>query len=117
MEMRLGSFLILCLLGFTVTSCARAKKGPEHFYFGSYSDAEKLYNEGLYEEAIAQYQAYIDENPEGNLAVISRYYIARSHAALGHTDQARKIFSSIVEQHPDLVWANFSKTQLEELAK
>ena len=96
------------------SACAR---NPERFYFGNYSEAERLYADGQYEHAIQKYQAYIDENPEGNMAVISRYYIGKSQAALGHIDQAKTIFSDIIEKHPDVVWANFSKTQLEEKNK
>ena len=102
-------FLGLALL---VVSCAR---GPENFYFGDYSEAERLFNEGKYGKAIQKYQTYIDENPEGNLAVISQYYIARSHAALGHTEEAKSLYRDIVDHYPTLVWANFSATQLKEL--
>ncbi len=108
--------LYILLLSFGLVSCARYK-GPEHFYFGSYSEAEKHYNKGDYEKAIELYQAYIDENPDGNLAVISEYYVGKCHVALGHLDEAKKIFTKIAEEHPDLVWANFSKTQLKELEK
>ena len=90
---------------------------PDGFYFGSYSEAEALYNQKQYERAIQKYQAYIDENPEGNLAVISQYYMGRSHAALGHIDEAKSIYQKIVQEHPNLVWANFADTQLKELQK
>lgn len=107
------SSLVLCLLVLMAPSCAF--RGSESFYFGHYSEAEQLYGKGQYEKAIEKYQAYIDENPEGNLAVISRYYMAKSHAALGHTEEAKKLYEQIAEKYPDLVWANFSKTQLKEL--
>ncbi len=87
----------------------------EAFYFGSYSEAERLFAKGEFDKAIQKYQAYIDENPEGNLAIISQYYIARSHAALGHKDEALQLFRQIIEKYPDVIWANFSQTQLKEL--
>lgn len=108
--------LIIFWFSLSALACAR-HRGPEHFYFGSYSEAEKHYNKGDYEKAIEQYQAYIDENSDGNLAIISEYYIGKSHVALGHLEEAKKIFTKIEEEHPDLVWANFSKTQLKELEK
>ena len=101
------SFMIL-------TSCAH-HRGAENYYFGNYSEAERLYQKGQYEKAIQKYTAYRDENPEGNLAVISEYYIAKSHAALGHNDEAKSLFQKIIKEHPDMVWANFSETQLKEL--
>lgn len=74
-----------------------------------------LFNRGQYERAIQKYQGYIDENPEGNLAVISQYYIARSHLALGHRDEAKDIFQHIVKKYPDIVWARFSETHIKEI--
>lgn len=107
--------LILLISGLGLSSCAQ--KTGENFYFGSYSEAEALYNRGQYEKAIQKYQAYRDENPEGNLALISEYYTARSHAALGRTEEAKRIFQKIVSEHHDTVWANFSESQLKELEK
>ena len=106
-------FLIL-ILSFFLFSCANRS---ERFYFGNYSDAEKHYNKGEYEKAIEEYQSYIKENPEGQMAVISLYYIAKSHVALGQIQEAKSIYQDIITKYPDTVWANFSKTQLEELAK
>lgn len=107
----LGVSLFILIL--TSTGCLHR---PRPFYFGDYSEAEALYNKGDYEKAIQKYQAYIDENPEGHLAVISQYYIGRSHAALGHTDTAKDIFQTIIKEHPNVVWANFAETQLKELS-
>ncbi len=96
------------------TGCIRRS---QNFYFGHYSDAERHYTKGEYDKAIEKYQAYRDENPEGNLAVIAQYYIAKSYQALGKTEDARVNYEEIKKSHPDLVWANFSETQLKELSK
>lgn len=113
MRKTIGIFLLITGIGFS--SCAH--KTSENFYFGNYSEAEALYNRGEYEKAIQKYQGYIDENPEGNLALISQYYIARSHAALGRGDEAKRLFQKIVEGYPKTVWANFSESQLKDLEK
>ncbi len=107
------------LLSFLLASCASARRhhNEESFYFDDYSMAEQLYEQGAYDRAIQRYQAYIDENPEGNLAVIAQYYIAKSHMALGRIDEAKSIFQKIMKEHPDMVWANFSETQIKELEK
>lgn len=109
-------FLLIIVIAFSSASCARfARKNPDNFYFGAYSEAEALFNRKEYEKAIQKYQAYIDENPEGNLSVISQYYMAKSYAAIGKTDEAKAIYQKIVQNHSNLVWANFSDTQLKEL--
>ena len=85
------------------------------FNFGSYSQAEKLYAKGQYGKAIAKYEEYIRENPEGNMAVISRYYLAKSYENLGQIDKARETYEGILKEHKGLVWADFSKARIEEL--
>jgi len=106
--------ICLVLTPFLFAGCARHSKT---FYFGNYSEAEKHFGKGEYEKAIDKYEAYIQENPEGNLAVIAQYYIAKSYQSLGKTDEAKTHYGNILKEHPDLVWANFSKTQLEEMQK
>lgn len=108
-------WLALLILPCLATGCMARKS--QNFYFGNYSEAERLYGKGQYEKAIEKYQAYRDENPEGNLAVIAQYYIAKSYQALGKADEAKKQYHDIIQSHPDLVWANFSKTQLHELGE
>ena len=106
--------LHFCLLLGMVALAASCARGPENYYFGNYSEAERLYQKGEYERAIQKFTAYRDENPEGNLAVISLYYIAKSHAALGHWDEAKELYQKVMAEQPDGVWANFSQTQLKE---
>ena len=89
---------------------------PTHHEFGSYSNAEKFYAEGKYDKAISSYKKYIDEQPEGNLAIISKYYIGKSHAALKQNSEAKAEFEAIVNKYPDLIWAELSKEQLKNLA-
>ena len=114
--MILRQIAILVVTSLILASCA-GTRGPERFYFGNYSEAEKCYNKGEYEKAIEKYQAYIDENPDGNLAIISQYYLGKSQAALGRTEEAKAIYEEIIVGHPDLVWAKFAETQLQELEK
>ena len=105
-----ASLFFVCIL---LVSCARHSA---QFYFGNYSEAERYYNEGKFEKSIEYYQNYINENPKGNLAVIAYYYIAKSYAAIGKEEEAKRGYQKIVKNYPDLVWADFSKTQLEEMA-
>jgi TolA-binding protein len=105
--------LPILLLLLVLVACRRTSPS---FNFGDYSEAERLYEKGKYREAIAKYEEYIRENPEGNMAVIASYYMAKSYEGLGETDEARQIYEKIKKGHPGLIWADFSKTRLEELA-
>lgn len=110
-------YVILFLMASVVmTGCAR-RPSEDNFYFGTYSEAESLYNRKQYERAIQKYQAYIDENPQGNLSAIASYYMGRSYMALGKKEEAKALFQKVAKEHPDLVWANFSQTQIKELEK
>ncbi|MBU3759024.1 MAG: tetratricopeptide repeat protein [Candidatus Omnitrophica bacterium] len=116
--MRLNSPLLtlslVFLLAASLSGCLRHQR---NFYFGHYSDAERYYAKGEYEKAIEKYQAYRDENPEGNLAVIAHYYMAKSYQALGKNSEARAAYQEIKAKYPDMVWANFSETQLKDLTE
>lgn len=111
--MKIPVFLILAST-LLFPSCVRRS---EKFYFGNYSEAERHYNQGEYEKAIEKYQAYVSESPEGDMALISRYYMAKSHAALGQTAEAREIYRKILKESPQSMWAQFAKTQITELEK
>lgn len=88
---------------------------PMRHDFGNYSNAERFYSEGKYQKAIESYQKYIDEQPEGNLAIVAKYYIAKSYAALNEKDKAKTGFEAIAQQYPDLIWAELSKEQIKNL--
>ena len=103
--------ILLSLLLFSI-GCRRLSPS---FNFGSYSEAEHFYEKGEYEKAIAKYEEYGRENPEGNMAIIAHYYEAKSYEGLGHKDKAVQIYGKIAKEHPDLIWANFSKDRLQEL--
>lgn len=112
--MKLRQMVCWILLALCLSGCAH---NPESFYFGDYSEAEKLYNKGQYKEAIEKYESYLKEHPEGNLAVIAQYYIAKSHVELKETEAAKPLFEKILKEHPDVIWAKFSETQLQEMSK
>ncbi len=110
--MKLKSVVFLLVFIPWITSCATS---PERFDFGSYSEGERLYNKGEYQKAIEHYQAYLNEQPQGSLAVIAEYYIAKSYAAMGDLDEAKKRYQKIVQENPGIVWANFAENQLKEI--
>lgn len=105
-------FLIAFVGCFLLSGCLRS---PARHQFGDYSNAEKYYAEGKYEKAIDSYQKYVDRNDDGNLSIIARYYIAKSYVALQKPDEAKKYFNVIVNQYPDLIWAELSKEQINNL--
>ena len=97
-----------------LVSCATIKGETN---FGYYSEAENYYAKGKFEKAISKYEAYLAEEPQGNMAIIAHYYIAKSQAALGHTEAAKAGYQAIIKDYPKSDWANFSKDQLELLEK
>ncbi len=110
MKARYRNLLILSLLVFF--GC----RSTPAFNFGDYSEAERLYEKKKYAQAIEKYQEYIRANPKGNMAVISRYYMAKSHENLGQGDQARALYEEIVREDSKLIWADFAKARLQEMS-
>ena len=85
------------------------------FNFGVYSQAERFYEKKQYSKAIAKYEEYVRENPDGNLAAISYYYTAKSYEGLGEREKAREIYQKIAKEYPNVVWADFATARLKEL--
>jgi len=110
-----GTFKILGIFFLLIPIFTGCRSAPS-FHFGSYSEAEKFYEKGQYEKAIPKYEEYIRENPEGNMSVIASYYLAKSYEGLGETGKARQLYEKIVREQKGLIWADFSKERLEELA-
>ena len=102
-------FAVLALSCFMFASCA---SGPSKNPFGPYSAAETFYKKGNYPKAIEKYQEYLGGYPQGNLAAIAEYYIAKSYAASGDTPKARESFKRVTEKFPGTSWAEFAKEQL-----
>lgn len=105
-------FVVGVLLGVMFASCASHSR--KHSY-GPYSEAETFYNKGNYPKAIEKYQEYLAVNPQGTMAAIAEYYIAKSYVASGDTAKAREGFERVVTLYPQTSWADFSKEQLEML--
>ena len=105
-------FAVWALLGMMLASCAFHSSKRS---FGPYSDAETFYKKGNYSKAIEKYQEYLEGNPQGNLAAIARYYIAKSYAISGDAVKARENYEQVVKQYPGTSWADFAKEQLDML--
>ena len=97
------------LLSAMVSSCAF--RSMSHA-FGSYSEAEAFYEKGNYPKAIEKYQEYLAVNPQGNMAAMATYYIAKSYVAAKDKSKACEKFEQVVEQYPQTSWAAFAKDQL-----
>lgn len=105
-------FAVGAILGVILASCA--SRSPK-YSFGPYSEAETFYKKGNYSKAIEKYQEYLAANPQGNLAAIAEYYVAKSYVASGNPEKAREGFKLVLEKFPGTSWAEFSKEQLEML--
>ncbi len=106
-------FLGLVMAVILCASCASNSSVENRF--GPYSEAEGYYQKGKYGEAAAQYEKYLSENPQGSLATVASYYLAKCYASLGKTDAAKAGFQKIIADSPKTTWADFSKKQLEIL--
>lgn len=105
------------LLGLIIISAlfASCASHPTECYFGSYSEAEKLYQKGKYAPAAAKYETYLNENPQGSLVTVATYYLAKCYAAQGKTAAAKAGFQKVIANYPKTTWADFSRRQLKVL--
>jgi len=109
---KVSFFAVWALTSLIFTSCAFHASSRS---FGPYSDAENFYKKGNYPKAIGKYQEYLSGNPQGNLAAIAQYYIAKSYGASGDTVKAVENYKRVIKQYPKTSWADFAEEQLELL--
>ncbi|HOW60055.1 MAG TPA: tetratricopeptide repeat protein [Candidatus Omnitrophota bacterium] len=103
--------VFVLMVGFFASCAFHASE----YYFGTYSEAEKLYHQGKYEAAIGKYQQYLNQNAQGNTRAIAEYYIAKSYLMLEKKGEAVAQFEKIMKDYPKTSWADFSKQQLQKL--
>ncbi len=106
-------FLAVCILMGTLSASCAFRSSQRAF--GPYSEAEAFYNKGNYPKAIEKYQEYLATNPQGNLAAIAEYYIAKSYLISGKQVEAQQGFQQVVAKFPGTSWAEFAKDQLQIL--
>ena len=65
-----------------------------------FSRAEKLFESGAYEEALALYNTYLGQYPDKPLAAAALMKIGKIHALKGDYEEARAAYKSIVSSYP-----------------
>jgi tetratricopeptide (TPR) repeat protein len=68
-----------------------------------------------YDAAIAAWKALADERDEALPMDAILMELARAYAAKGDTDEARRTWSQLVEQHPDSIYSPEARSRLENL--
>jgi len=69
-----------------------------------FREAEKLYNNQLFDEALEKYTHYVDNQPLGSFADTARKRIGDIHVQLGDPESARNAFEALLEKHPQSPW-------------
>ena len=110
---KMKAFVLILAVPFLIAACAHVRETD----VGHYSKAEKYYAQGKFGKAIEEYGAYLTKEPDGNMAIIAHYYIAKSHLELGHVAEAKAGFQNVIDQYPQSDWAQFAADRLKELAK
>lgn len=79
--------------------------------------AEAQLRAGQFEPAIATYKQIVDQKDASLPAEAMLMELARAYRLAGKTDDARKTFTQVVEQHADSQYATEARTELEKLGK
>ncbi|KZY77640.1 hypothetical protein A3740_09875 [Oleiphilus sp. HI0068] len=84
---------------------------------GALLGAHKLYNQGKYNEAISKvFRARSKYRYEHTELAELQYIMAQSHLKLRQYSKAKLIYSMIVNDYPNTLYADLSKTVLDEIA-
>ncbi|WKN43099.1 tetratricopeptide repeat protein [Tunicatimonas pelagia] len=84
--MKLFFYFVLCISLLTACGDSQSQEG------------DKLFNQGKYEAAIQQYEAYLEYNPEDLTSV---YNQGRAYEELGQTDQALENYERALKIDPN----------------
>ena len=76
--------------------------------------AKKLFENKSYEEAIAQFKKYRDQNPKGSHYPEATFYIGESFKNLKMLVEAKVFFEEIVKSYPQSLWSVRAKKYLKE---
>jgi outer membrane protein assembly factor BamD (BamD/ComL family) len=77
--------------------------------------ADSQVRAGQLDEAIASWQALADQNDPNLPADAILMELARAHAAKGNTEDARRTFTELVDQHPDSPYSTEARAELDTL--
>ncbi|MFH1673230.1 MAG: tol-pal system protein YbgF [Pseudomonadota bacterium] len=67
----------------------------------AYKSAYAAYQKGLYEEAIALFNGFVEKYPEHDLADNSQYWIGECYYAIKDYQSALQAFKKVIEKYPD----------------
>ena len=73
---------------------------PLALFCASYQFALELYQDGLYEEAIVEFQKVIDEYPTSEEAETSLFYIGESYRTQGNWAKAESSYARLMRAYP-----------------
>ena len=111
--MKKAVFIVLVFITALAVSCSSKLSEAEY-----YTKANELYGNQQYEEAIQNFQAIIDNYPEGQhypTAIFMTGYIYANH--MQNFDEAKKYYSQFLEKFPEHELAVSAKYEIENLGK
>lgn len=88
---------------------ATVPKAVQSLYQTGYTQ----YNNNKFEESLATLQKVVALQPDHVNAI---YFIARSYDKLGDTEQARELYTKIIEEYPNTDRATKAQTKLDQLS-
>ncbi|MBU1170411.1 MAG: penicillin-binding protein activator [Proteobacteria bacterium] len=106
--MKSYNYFIAMISLFLVASCGL--KSVSTLKVGADGDkvfarAEKKFEQGDYDRALAAYSTYIDDYPNQALAPAALLKIGAIHSAMGHYEKARQAYQTLVKNYPGSPYA------------
>lgn len=101
--------IILAVAFFSIASYAEVETVK------TYNKAHDLYKKGKYEEAIKQYQAFMNKYPDSQLKVAALFYTAQCYQKENHNSEATKCYQEVINKHKKGYWVDSAKEEIKEL--
>lgn len=109
--MKVAWVVCVCVVGLGLVFASGCRTAPEPRVEG-YSNALDLMRTDQHEVAIAQFETYIDENPESDLVPFAWFRIAEAYLAMGDKDSAVETYEAIIDKYPDCPPAQWAEEDL-----
>ena len=111
-----GRVLVLAMVACVLWGCGKRPLSPgiapAAVEDRQYADAEKLFRAGDYDNALAQYQAYVAQFPHRPFSDDALMKIASIYAVRGRYQDARDQYQRVLDEYPDSVSAANAKVEI-----
>ena len=99
----------------TLVGCATFGTAGAPPVIQEYKAARNSYEDGAYDQAVQQFQAFLDAYAESRLAQPALYYLGKSYEGAGDVENAKATLQQVGQKYPGTTWADLAQRALDQM--